>query len=294
MLSFKEFLQNVIVENLHPELQSVVTSTNSNISKQTQLSKKIKDLTSRGESTGIEGNMPKGSSRAYLQHKDEHHTVIDGKPASFKTGTKVAITATLDKHHNKKAYDGKNLGQMQNEAEGGDHWANKNYRILTKHDDKNEYTTNKESGIFPPLVDHDHDHHNWTHVGHSRDIKGPEFKKLTKCKSHPEGISHKDFCESMERFHNRNNGKHWTQSEGREHQLDHIDSHPLVQKFQDYHGNTGAPPHDYRQIKNMGVFEHPDGSKHIVARDHGFNSDVQRAYQVANKNRNIHEFNRYR
>lgn len=63
--------------------------------------------------------------------------------------------------------------------------------------------------------------------------------------------------------------------------LDHIENHELVQKFHDYHGNTGNPPTDYRQKKNLGVFEHPDGSHHIVARDHGFNSEVQHAYTKA-------------
>jgi microcompartment protein CcmL/EutN len=57
--NFKEFLDNLIIENLHPELQSIVTSSNAN--KQAALSKKIKELSSKGESTGIEGNMPQGS-----------------------------------------------------------------------------------------------------------------------------------------------------------------------------------------------------------------------------------------
>lgn len=286
-ISFKEFLDSVIVENLHPELQHVITSSNSNTSKQTLLSKKIKELSTRGESTGIEGNMPKGSSRAYLQHAEDHHTIIDGKPATIKTGTKVAIRASLDKYHNHKGHDGLGLGQLQNKAEGGDHWVNSNYRILKKHDDKNEYSSNKESGIFPPLVDHDHEKHHWTHVGHSRDIKPGEFQKLTKTASHKKGITHKDFCESMERFHHKNNGRYWAGSASTESHLDDVDKHPLVQKFQDYHGNTGHPPHDYRQLKNMGVFEHPDGSHHIVARDHGFDTDVAKAYKDSNHNRAI-------
>lgn len=31
----------------------------------------------------------------------------------------------------------------------------------------------------------------------------------------------------------------------------------------------------------MGVFKHPDGSEHIVARDHGFSPDVMKAYAKA-------------
>ena len=85
-ISFKEFLKNVIVESLHPELQNVINS-DSNVSKQTRVAKKIKELSERGESTGIEGNMPKGSSRAYLAHSEPHHAIVDGKEVAMKTGT---------------------------------------------------------------------------------------------------------------------------------------------------------------------------------------------------------------
>jgi hypothetical protein len=270
-----------LTENLHPELDSIVKSKLPN--KQTLIAKKIRDLSSRGENTGIEGNMPKGSSRAYLKENQNHHTVIDGKPAAFKVGTKVSIRAALDKHHDHDSHDGMSLGQLQNKAEGGDHLVNHHYRILTKNDD-GSYKSNKDKGIFPPLVDHDHENHNWTRIGHCRDIKAGEFNKLTKCDTHPKGISHKDFCDSLERFHNKNNGRYWKQSDSVEKHLDHVSEHPLVQKFMDYHGDFAAPPHDYRQKKNMGVFEHPDGSAHIVARDHGFDHEVSEAYRKARIN----------
>lgn len=228
--------------------------------------------------------MPKGSSRAYLKHVDRHETTVDGKPVNLETGTKVAIKAQLDKYHHKSDHDGMSLGELQNKTEGGDHWINRSYRILTKNNDDKGYSSNKEAGIFPPLIDHDHEHHTWTHVGHARDLKGEgEFRKLTKSESHPEGLSHRDFCDALERQHNRNNGKHWEHPQPN---LDKADEHPLVQKFNDYHGNTGHPPHDYRQIKNMGVFEHPDGSKHIITRDHGFDSELAHTYQKARKNVN--------
>ena len=56
--NFKDFLDNVIVESLHPELQDVILGGASNKAKQTQLANKIKELKARGETTGIEGNMP--------------------------------------------------------------------------------------------------------------------------------------------------------------------------------------------------------------------------------------------
>jgi hypothetical protein len=171
---------------------------------------------------------------------------------------------------------------LQNQAEGGDHWVNHNYRILTQDSEHpGHYHSNKESGIFPPLIDHDHENHEWTHIGHARDIRPGEFRKLTKTKEHPNGISHQDFHLALRRFHDKNHGKYWGRDAKHEAHLDHVDTHPLVQKFMDYHGNTGHPPYDYAQKKNLGVWEHPDGSQHIVARDHGFNSDVMSAYQKA-------------
>lgn len=282
VINFNDFISNLVLENLHPELEHIIKSDVK--SKQTHLAKKIKELTARGEKTGIEGNMPKGSSRAYLKHEEPDDVTIDGKKHKLQVGTKVAIKAQLDAHHDKDKHDGLSLGQMQNRAENHDHWVNSNYRILTKNHETGHFHTNHHSGIFPPLIDHDENHHDWTKVGHIRDVKAPEFKSLTKTESHPKGITHKDFCESMNRHHERNNGKYWEGSKEHEAHLDHVDSHPLVQKFQDYHGNTGHPPYDYQQIKNMGVFEHPNGTKHIVARDHGFDTEVSEAYRTARKN----------
>jgi hypothetical protein len=283
LTNFKDFIGNVIVENLHPELQDVVRAGSSRKTKQKQLVEKIKDLTSRGEKTGIEGNMPKGSSRAYMQHAEPENTIIDNEIAPMKVGTKVAIRSQLDRYHNHKEHDGLHLGAMQNYAENGDHWVNNTYRVLT-HTGNNHFETNTDSGIFPPLVDHDDKNHQWTKIGHARDIKASDWKKLTKTKEHPQGITHSDFHKILSRFHNRNNGNYWGGSTAYETHLDKIEAHPLIQKFIDYHGNTGHSPADYGQQKNLGVWKHPvTGKEHIVARDHGFSNEVERAYRDARK-----------
>jgi hypothetical protein len=282
--SLREFLENIIIENLHPELHAIVTQKTApyGTSKQAQLAKKVKELTNRGEQTGIEGKMPKGSSRAYVPLKDKENITLDDKPAQLKTGMKVAIRATLDKTHNRKKYDNMSLGQMQNEAEGGDHFVNSNYRIITKDHHTGHYHSNSESGIFPPQIDHDHDHHEWSHVGHVDKIEGKKFRELTKTESHPKGISHSEFCETLERDWDRIHGKHWDRGPEKEKAMDHIESHPLVQKFLDHQRNTNAPPNDYRQMGNMGVWTHPHtGEQHIVARDHGFSQKVMNAYRDA-------------
>ena len=285
LTNFKDFIKYVLVEELHPALQDVIKNPNyTNKSKQALLASTIKRITAGGERTGIEGNMPKGSSRAYLLHEDHHPINIDGKPENIKVGTKVAITAQLDKYHNKYKHGGLNLGAMQNKAEGADPFADK-YRILQK-DKKNpsNYTTNEEKGIFPPLIDHDHKTHEWTQVGHCRDIGPGEFQQLTKTDEHPKGITHKEFSDTLNRHHERSEGRYWKTTPAREKRMDQVETHPLVKKFMDYHTKTGHPPYDYQQLKNLGVFEHPNGSKHLVARDHGFDRAVSSAYGEARKN----------
>lgn len=284
-ISFKSFLQSgILMEELHPELKDVINSKNSYTSKQSQIAKKIRDLTNRGEKTGIEGNMPKGSSRAYLKEEGHHQIKLDGKDAHIKTGTKIAIKASLDKYHKKGDFGDHSLGELQNKAEGGDYYVNNHHRILTKDHETGEYHTNHDSGIFPPLIDHDDEHHQWTRVGHCRDVGSKEFRDITKTDTHPKGISHGEFCDALDRAHAQDRGTYWERDEKHEKKMEHITDHPLVQKFLDHQRNFGTHPGDYRQRKNMGVFEHPDGSKHIVARDHGFDNVVNDAYTQARKN----------
>ena len=282
---FKDFISNLIVESLHPELQSIVDGTayNKKGSMQHRLAKKIIELRSRGETTGIEGNMPKGSSRAYLKHADPEHVNIDGVETTMPVGTKVAIRSNLDRYHNAKEHGG-TLGQLQNMVENTDHFVNSHYRVLARDRDGN-YETN-EDGIFPPLVHHDTEKNDYSTVGHVDDVSRSKFKELTKTPSHPKGISHEDFYETLVRTHDRENGRHWDAGDEHEAHLDHVQSHPLVMKFLDHQMNFAAPPHDYQQIRNLGVWTHPvTGEQHIVARDHGFNHEVQEHYRKAKLNK---------
>lgn len=283
LYKFKDFIDNLIVENLHPELRDIVSSPNeSRVSKQSRIAKKIKDLTDRGESTGIEGNMPKGSSRAYLKHKEKTPVSIDGRETTMETGTKVAIRGNLDKHHDKSLHEGLSLGALQNKVEHDDWFTNK-HRVLVDRD-RGGFKTN-EDGIFPPLLDK-HENHEWSHVGHARDIKAGEFRKLTKNDTHPSGISHKDFVSALIRSYNRQSGRHWSGSPEEEKHMHHVSEHPLVDSFITYHSNTGSPPHDYQQLKNLGIWKHPITNKeYIVARDHGFDSTTQKAYGEAFRNK---------
>lgn len=289
--NFRQFISNLITENLHPELQEVIRDPSyksraagirSNTPMQTKLAKKIRELSYRNEATGIEGNMPKGSSRAYMKHSTPEKITLDEKETPIHVGTKVAIRAALDKYHDHKEHGG-SLGEMQNRIENADHFVNSHYRVLTQHSD-GKYTTNEEHGIFPPLIDHDHKSNQFSTVGNAGKITKNKFKELTKTESHPNGISHSDFVEALERRHHTQNGRYWGENDDHEKHLDHIDTHPLVQKFRDYHDNTGISPGDYGQIRNMGVFKHPiTGKESVVAVDHGWGVEAQKAYVSAAK-----------
>lgn len=283
--NFKDFMKNLVTEALHPELKDIIKDRSHRVPKQKRIADKIKELSERGEKTGVEGNMPKGSSRAYLKSDDSHKINLDGRPASIPIGTKVAIKSHLDQHHLKEEHGGRTLGQMQSHAENGNEHITNDYRVLKK-DDEGNYHSNHEHGIFPPLIGHDKKTHNWSQVGHARDIKPGEFESLTKTKSHPEGISHEDFHSALMRSHDKHLGRYHEGNEEYEKKFDHIDKHPLVKKFNDYHSKTGDPPSDYRDINNLGVFHHPDGPKHIVARDHGFSTNVVHAYRNSIRRRN--------
>ena len=293
--NFTDFLRTIIVENLHPELQDIIKQKSSDddnqLKKQTLLSQKIFELNKRGEKTGIEGNMPKGSSRAYLQHQEPHDAIVDGKPTKLKTGTKIAISASFDKFHRKSDYEGRSLGEMQNDAEAGDKQINSTYRILRGVSGKpNHFETNKNNGIFPPLIGHD-DNHQWSHVGHVGTMKGDDFRKLTVTKEYPKGISHSEFGKVLNRNFERSENRYFDQVPSVEKDLDHLEKHPLIQKFKQYHDDTHSPAYDYNQLDNMGVWQHPDGSKHIVARDHGYSREVSGAYQQAAKKQMEYDLN---
>lgn len=285
--SIKKFIEENLysenlTESLHPDLQKIVEAPTTNVSKQTLLSKTIRKLKENNQETGLEGNMPKGSSRAYLKHKEKYPIKVDGKDTHIETGIKVAIKSNLDKHFENHHWGTKSLGHLQNEAENNDGYVDKRYRILT-HEKGNEYSSNEEHGIFPPLIHHDEEEHEWSHVGHAKDLDASKFKHLTKNKDFPKGITHSDFVGALERDWNRNNGKHWKGSNEKESHLDKIEKHPLVQKFLDHQREMDFPPHDWKQKKNLGTIE-VNGKEHIVGRDHGFNHTVMDAYHNARTN----------
>jgi hypothetical protein len=286
MDNFKTFIRSLITEELHPELKAIVQAPPSSKNRKTLVVNKIKELSERGEPTGVEGNMPSGSSRAYIKHKEPAQITIDGQTHHIPYGTKIAIRSTLDAHHNKDYYDGMTLGQMQNHAENGDSFTD-HHRVLSRdiENGTKAYKTNK-MGVFPPLIDHDEKNHMWSDVGHVENITHSKFEKMTKTPEFPDGITHNDFVKVLFRSHQRAKGNYWDSGKKYDEHMDRLEDHPLVEKFLAYHANGGTNPSDYSDIGNMGVWKHPNGTEHIVARDHGFSDDVNHAYNLAKRKKN--------
>jgi hypothetical protein len=291
---FKDFIATLIVEELHPSLQKIIERhPKDNQSKQIELQNQILALTKQGIPTGIAGNMPQGSSRAYIPHEEPKDVNIDGINAPMRVGTKVAIGSKINNHHmsRERALNESapiSLGAMQNRVENYNPMVNKHFRVLTKDSTTGNYATN-EGGIFPPLISHDTSNHLSSTIGHVDDINGDEFKKLSTTKDFPSGISHGNFSDVLERHYDKQLGIYWAKSNERENALDELGKHPLVQKFMDYHDATGHPPYDNAQIENLGIFTHPiTGKQSIVARDHGFSSAVSHEYSEARVDQNYH------
>lgn len=283
MLKFTQFygINPIISEDLHPDIQGTLDSENMKPEhKLNHVTKTIRHLLKNGHETGLEDAKPKkGSSRAVFFPKDHHKLHLDGKQTSMPHVVKVAFPGTLDKHNKSGAL----LGEHQNMVEG-DHFTNHHYGIIHAPDHKNpsHYKTNHDSGVLAPMLgSHDEGHH----ISHGRvaPLKAADFKSLTKTASHPKGITHQDFHDAMMMHHDDAHGQGRTSGARREH-LEHVQSHPLVEKMWDFASTTGNHPGDMRPA-NMGVWHHPhDGSKHIVLSDYGFSHDVAKHYQDARKN----------
>ena len=83
--TLKEFIE-LFTESAHPELQEVLKEKPGYVSKARLVAKKINELIGRGESTGVEDKMPKGSSRAYVKESSSTPVIVDGKKSSMHTG----------------------------------------------------------------------------------------------------------------------------------------------------------------------------------------------------------------
>lgn len=301
MKSFKAFTKTLITEALHPELMAVISSRSKGTNKSREISRVIEDLKKRNEKIGTNPNkFASGSSRRWLSHSSaKYHLILDGIKTRLATGIKTAIPAGgIDKGGKREL----GAGQLQNKVENSNKEVNAKYRILThvgKEKDLfghsyDKFETNREHGIFPPLLNYDHENHEWAHVGHIHDIKYYDhvsggtpkkshqvkntFENLTITKHFPEGISEREFRRGIE-AHSIKNEEFDEDGNIKRYAKEHTYNHPLVKKFGHYLRNVkGTNPGDFAG-PNLGVFVHPHtGEKHIIARDHGYDEETHKLY----------------
>lgn len=263
---------------LHPEINEHLES--GNIHSPAVLSavtKTARRLIKAGHSTGFESDRPKkGSSRAVFFPSEPHKIILDGKPTGAHSVVKIAFPGVLDKYTGDETL----LGQHQNSIEN-DYFAQKHWGVLRRKDDHSgHFETNHETGILPPVFDsHPNDH--WLHMGRIRKAKAADWKKLTKTPDFPKGITHEQMYDTLMHHYAQAHGQKWHAAE--KHDIDKLSEHPFIHTVNDFVATMGQHPGDYH-VDNMGVYEHPHGSKHLVISDYGFSTEVAKMYHNARKN----------
>jgi hypothetical protein len=290
MKSFQQILEEVssalddayteaLNEELHPELKDILHDEVNNKwnQKLTRISKKMRELTGRGENTGISGDKPKkGSSRAVFFPTSPKKLKIDGRDTDAHTAVKIAFKGQLDNHTEEK----RTLGEHQNEIEA-DHFIRQHHSILSHNQHTGEYETNP-NGVTVPVFDNHEDHH-WLETGVARDMTKKDFKEATKLPSHPKGLDFDKFHNKLVNDHNIAHGgrgiHHLTPEEEQ-----HIESHPMYENVTDFIHNSDNHPGDLRK-QNWGMWKHPiTGKEHPVIRDYGYSNTISKLYTKARRN----------
>ncbi len=274
MKSFKTYLNDLpIIEDIGKYVQDAEHLPSH--ARHDAVAKSIRGAIKRGEDTGLEDSKPKmGSSRAVYFPKEHHPIHIDGKDTHIPTVMKVAFHGHLDKYNN----SGKLLGEHQNLVESDRY--NTSYSTLVPHPSGHGFTTNHD-GVVPPML-HSHAEGHYNLVGRVRPIKEGEFRQLTKTPEFPKGISHKDMYDTLNHHYQVANGNDRSPPDKVAH-YEKISEHPFVAKMHDFVASTGQHPTDLVK-HNMGVWDHPtQGTKHIVASDYGYSTEVAKHYGNAIK-----------
>lgn len=263
---------------LHPEIENHLNTSSNPNHVFNSVTKSARNIIKRGETTGLAEDKPKkGSSRAVFFPKNPHKITLDGNEAHVHSVVKIAFPGHLDKYNK----SGSLLGQHQNQTES-DYFAQSHWGIIrpTQDHKPNSYETNHERGVLAPVFDSHPDDH-WLHMGRVRPVKKGEFRELTKTKEFPKGISHQDMFHTLMHHHEECHGR--THYGGGNRNYDKLSEHPFIHNMNDFVQTMGQHPGDYA-TRNMGVFEHPSGSKHLVISDYGFSHTVAKHYNDARKN----------
>jgi hypothetical protein len=288
-MKFEKYSGSIVIsEEVHDAIKSIIHSdTISAKFKNHQIAMTARNLIKNGADSGLEDAKPKkGSSRAVYFPSEPKKIVIDGKEAHMPTALKIAFPGDLD------SYTGHHelLGEMQNRVES-DHFTRNTFGILRETGD-GKFETNHENGILAPVVsshgDDGNDKHHWIEMGKISKFGAGDFRRLTKNENFPNGISHQEFFDAINREHAHAHGRgHY--SEYSDDHLDKVIEHPLVEKALDVAQTTGMQPVDLNK-SNMGIWKHPHtGEEHIVISDYGYDKSIEKQYTAARRKK----YNRY-
>lgn len=236
----------------------------------------IRGLVQRGESTGLEGGKPKkGSSRAVIFPTEHKEITLDGKPANVRSVYKIAFHGALDKHR----LPAENLlGEEQNNTEA-DYLAQRSHGIIYPDEPTGHYKTNPE-GILAPLYS-SHPENHWLEFGHVEKLSKPKFSQLTKTPDHPKGLKFDEVYHAVNREWADAHGERYMFGSSANH--DKIMQHPLVSNLMEFIYNHDQHPGDLREA-NWGVWNHPHtGKEYPVIRDYGFSRSVAKMYHERRK-----------
>lgn len=261
----------LITEEIHPDVQNIMNS--SEIQPKDKLKhvvKKVREMISNGQDTGLESDKPKkGSSRAVFFPKEHKEITVDGAKTKTPTAVKIAFNGQLDKYHGEDTL----LGEDQNRAES-DYFINNQYGVF-RHE-RGEYHTN-ENPVLAPVFDSHEDHHH-IEMGRIEKFNTKDMANATKTKEFPKGLSLHDVTDTMEYHHRMAHG-----SNHYDEKLERISQHPYMENMIDMMHNSGMHPGDIAP-RNMGIYVHPvTGKRHPVMCDWGFNSDIEKKYTKARR-----------
>lgn len=248
-----------------------------NIDRNNKVTKIAKKLIANGEDSGLESDKPKkGSSRAVYFPKEKQKINLDGHDVETPSALKIAFPGQLDKHTG----DDQLLGEQQNQVES-DHFANDNYGVIRKDHETGKWHT-KDDGFLPPHFGH-HDDHHWLEMGRVDKLTTKGFKEATKHPDYPKGITHQEFYDAVNQYHDQAHGRSSYSSTPKE-RINEIQDHPLISGVTDFCGNTDNHPADMNK-GNMGLWTHPvTGKKHVVLSDFGASKNILKSYQRARVN----------
>lgn len=280
MLTYNEFLNQNISEEIHPELNEILNSEKYSVySKLDKFFSAIKHLDEDGVDTGLGTAEHKDGSSRVMFSSDVHPKIIlDGQEVELPTLHKVAIYGKMDRY---KEPDESLLGDDQNELESN-YKVNSAFGTIQPNDDG--FSSNP-NGVLPPLLyAHPKFHH--IEMGLATDMSDNDFSRLTKNAEFPNGLTFDQFHTAMKKEYDDAHGldirpsyEFDKQDLGNMEELhDNIMKHPFVNNVYKMILSSTMHPRDCN-LSTLGIWTHPITHKEYpVVRDYGYSTKIVKKY----------------